>query len=342
MSVTAERAGVGRPRRPLADRHFPQCPRAVSATRAMGPRPIRARARPCSFTSIICSTGFSRGWQDTSGRHLSRSLRTVGSTSAAVTRATGRRPCGRHFPSWPATICARDCTRCWITVRTANRRSRDLERVEREVVRDNFFATATGYLNARGLRHRGQVRGRGLARDFFEAFAASDTPEIEEEVFLPEAVWVGSHAGQTDRQCRGIHVSQRPRQEPGTRRPTATARGSAGRSATAVGDESGDVALACRRPFCPRRQPHPDAQLRLLAARCAAAGLAHLCRSPLESQRALVAVRERSESLGRRATSGCSRQAHRWPTRWSIPSAPIRPKVPITWRLTSRFGTQRH
>ncbi|MHB8974859.1 MAG: glycosyl hydrolase [Pirellulaceae bacterium] len=71
----------------------------------------------------------------------------------------------------------------------------DVERVERETVRRNFFETATDYLHARGLRHRAQVRGRGLSRDFFEAFSKLDTPEIEEEVFLPEAVWVAHTAG---------------------------------------------------------------------------------------------------------------------------------------------------
>ena len=71
----------------------------------------------------------------------------------------------------------------------------DLEKAERAVIRENFFETFTGYLNARGLRHRPQVRGRGLARDFFEAFAESDVPEIEEEVFLPEAVWTAHALG---------------------------------------------------------------------------------------------------------------------------------------------------
>jgi hypothetical protein len=71
----------------------------------------------------------------------------------------------------------------------------DLEKVERAVIRENFFETFTRYLSARGLRHRPQVRGRGLARDFFEAFAESDVPEIEEEVFLPEAVWTAHALG---------------------------------------------------------------------------------------------------------------------------------------------------
>jgi len=71
----------------------------------------------------------------------------------------------------------------------------DLEKAERALIRENFLETFTGYLNARGLRHRPQVRGRGLSRDFFEAFAESDVPEIEEEVFLPDAVWTAHALG---------------------------------------------------------------------------------------------------------------------------------------------------
>ena len=71
----------------------------------------------------------------------------------------------------------------------------DLESVERIVIRENFYKTVADYLHARGLRHRPQVRGRGLSRDFFEAFANSDTPEIEEEVCLPEAIWVAHTLG---------------------------------------------------------------------------------------------------------------------------------------------------
>ena len=84
----------------------------------------------------------------------------------------------------------------------------DLENVERIIVRENFFETVTGYLNARGLRHRPQVRGRGLTRDFFEAFANSDTPEIEEEVFLPEAVWVAHTLGKPIVSAEGFSASQ--------------------------------------------------------------------------------------------------------------------------------------
>ncbi len=70
-----------------------------------------------------------------------------------------------------------------------------MEMAERFTVQQNFYQTVTDYLHARGLRHRPQVRGRGLARDFFEAYAACDIPEIEEEVCLPEAVWTAHLLG---------------------------------------------------------------------------------------------------------------------------------------------------
>lgn len=71
----------------------------------------------------------------------------------------------------------------------------DLKAAERAAVRENFHATFTRFVNDRGLRHRAQVRGRGLARDFFEVYAESDIPEVEEEVYLPEAVWTAHTLG---------------------------------------------------------------------------------------------------------------------------------------------------
>ena len=72
---------------------------------------------------------------------------------------------------------------------------RDLEAAAREAVQGNFFETLTSYLHDRGLRHRPQVRGRGLPRDFFDAYASADVPEIEEEVCLPEAIWTAHILG---------------------------------------------------------------------------------------------------------------------------------------------------
>ncbi len=71
----------------------------------------------------------------------------------------------------------------------------NLEASAREAVQKNFYETLASYLHTRGLRHRPQVRGRGLARDFFDAYAIADVPEIEEEVCLPEAVWTAHVLG---------------------------------------------------------------------------------------------------------------------------------------------------
>jgi len=73
----------------------------------------------------------------------------------------------------------------------------DLEKVERKLVHENFFATAASFLHDRGLRHRAQVYGRGLARDFLEAYARADIPEIEQGINLPEAVWASHTMGHT-------------------------------------------------------------------------------------------------------------------------------------------------
>jgi hypothetical protein len=71
----------------------------------------------------------------------------------------------------------------------------DVDRAMRRLVRDNFFSQITESLHCRGLLHRPQVRGRGLPRDFFEAYAHCDIPEVEEEVYLPEAVWAAHTLG---------------------------------------------------------------------------------------------------------------------------------------------------
>jgi hypothetical protein len=71
----------------------------------------------------------------------------------------------------------------------------DLEKVERRLVHDSFFVTATQFLHERGLGHRPQVYGRGLDRDLLEVYAAADTPEIEQGVVLPEAPWSAHTTG---------------------------------------------------------------------------------------------------------------------------------------------------
>ena len=72
---------------------------------------------------------------------------------------------------------------------------RDLEAVESSLVHENFFATVRDFLHARGLRHRPQVYGRGLPRDFHAAYALSDIPEVEAGILLPEAPWAAHAVG---------------------------------------------------------------------------------------------------------------------------------------------------
>lgn len=72
---------------------------------------------------------------------------------------------------------------------------RELDAAGRRAIQKNFYETLADYLHERGLRHRPQVRGRGLPRDFFDAYASADVPEIEEEVCLPEAVWTSHVLG---------------------------------------------------------------------------------------------------------------------------------------------------
>ncbi len=71
----------------------------------------------------------------------------------------------------------------------------DLARAENSLVCTNYFDLTTRYANQRGLQHRPQARGRGLHRDLFDAYARSDIPEVEQEVFPAEAVWVAHVLG---------------------------------------------------------------------------------------------------------------------------------------------------
>ena len=125
----------------------------------------------------------------------------------------------------------------------------DVERVERETTRRNFFETTTAYLHARKLLHRPQVRGRGLVRDFFEAFTESDVPEIEEEVFLPEAVWTARTLSKRIVSAESFTFLEWPSPKSRVGRPTAIARGTAGRPSAAMGNEPGNAALACGAHF---------------------------------------------------------------------------------------------
>ena len=66
----------------------------------------------------------------------------------------------------------------------------DLAHLEKTIVNENYFKTVGNFLHERGIRHRPQVYGRGLARDLFDTNAIVDIPELEEGVYAPEAVWV--------------------------------------------------------------------------------------------------------------------------------------------------------
>jgi sialidase-1 len=82
---------------------------------------------------------------------------------------------------------------------------RDLEAVERRLVHENYFATVQRFLHERGLRHRPQVYGRGLARDLLEAYTLVDTPEVEQgDYCLPEAAWVGRTTGKPIISCEAF------------------------------------------------------------------------------------------------------------------------------------------
>ncbi len=66
----------------------------------------------------------------------------------------------------------------------------DLVKLEEDLIYENYFLTVKKFLDARVLNHRPQVYGRGLERDFFEVYSIVDVAELEEGVYLPDAVWV--------------------------------------------------------------------------------------------------------------------------------------------------------
>jgi hypothetical protein len=65
-----------------------------------------------------------------------------------------------------------------------------IEEVENNLIVNNYFATIKEFLQQRGLMHRPQIYGRGLHRDFFETYTIADVCEVEEKVYIPEAIWV--------------------------------------------------------------------------------------------------------------------------------------------------------
>jgi hypothetical protein len=66
----------------------------------------------------------------------------------------------------------------------------DLEMLENSLITKNYFETIKVFLHQRGLKHRPQIYGRGLNRDFYQAYSIADQCEIEEGVYIPEAVWI--------------------------------------------------------------------------------------------------------------------------------------------------------
>jgi hypothetical protein len=72
----------------------------------------------------------------------------------------------------------------------------DLEEVERQLVRDNYFVQISRFLHERGLAFRPQIYGRGLKRDLLEAYALVDVPETEQgDYAVPEAPWAARTTG---------------------------------------------------------------------------------------------------------------------------------------------------
>ena len=74
-------------------------------------------------------------------------------------------------------------------------RLKDLAHLEEQLIHENYFGRVGRFLNERGLRHRPQVYGRGLERNLFEAYSIVDIPEVEEGVYVPEAVWASRLLG---------------------------------------------------------------------------------------------------------------------------------------------------
>ena len=74
-------------------------------------------------------------------------------------------------------------------------RLKDLAHLEEQLIHENYFGRVGRFLNERGLRHRPQIYGRGLERNLLDAYALVDIPEVEEGVYVPEAVWTSRLLG---------------------------------------------------------------------------------------------------------------------------------------------------
>ena len=86
----------------------------------------------------------------------------------------------------------------------------DLEQLQQQLIQKNYLETIGEFLGKRGLRHRPQLYGRGLERDLLAAYAIADVPEVEEGVYVPEAVWAARILSKPITSCEAFtHVSIR-------------------------------------------------------------------------------------------------------------------------------------
>ena len=109
-----------------------------------------------------------------------------------------------------STTSSSACTRCWATARIETEVLHELVESKQRAIHENFFKTIQEFLRPRGLRHRPQAYGRGLERDLLTAYAIADIPEIEEGVYVPEAVWAARVLGKPIVSCEAFtHVSIR-------------------------------------------------------------------------------------------------------------------------------------
>ena len=172
----------------------------------------------------------------------------------------------------------------------------DLAEVEQRAIHHNFFVTIREFLRARRLRHRPQAYGRGLERDLFTAYALADIPEIEEGVYVPEAVWSARVLGKLIISCEAFtHVSIR---HGNLRYDAHRGRFTAKTDPQQMWKTTPRTAQGTEQcPFRTWYQSHADTQLQLLATRNSRAGLADVCRDSPESQHPLVAGTETAEHV---------------------------------------------
>ena len=139
-------------------------------------------------------------------------LPTVGNTNAiAVADATGVPPSSTLSRSKPATTCASGCTRCSATGRTPSACGTTWKPSNVGWSTKTTSTPSGDFLHARGLRHRPQIYGRGLARDLLEAYTLADTPEVEQgDYCLPEAAWAARTTGKPIISCEAFtHLHQK-------------------------------------------------------------------------------------------------------------------------------------